>query len=121
MNTKKNITVAINASGITDSIRSIEIKGEASTARIIHLSDAFDGAIGIMAQIADAGAVMEKYRDQRGPTVKWGGELPCIYDVWDAIARALLERLGEEPVGRIVLDAIESAVIADTQSLDRRS
>lgn len=56
---------------------------------------------------------MERFRVSHGEAAKWGGELPYLYDVWDAIAIAIWLRLGSEP-----LDGLVEAAIRATESVD---
>lgn len=100
---------AINAAGISDSMQAIGSNVDRDRTGVSPLIERFDGTIGIVMQIADAGALMEEYRVRLGASATWGCELPYIYDAWDAIASEMWARLGQEPLQQIVIRAIESA------------
>ena len=101
---------AVNAAGIADAMRALQPSGEASESRLAQLTDEFNGWIGVLIQIAEAGAIMEQYRTQQGATSAWGGDLPYLYEVWDAIAEAMWQRLDTEPIEELTLTAITSVV-----------
>jgi len=101
---------AVNAAGIADAFRVLqrsELNGEA---RLEELTRAHEGWCGVMLRIAEAGKIMERFRTKYGIAATWGGELPYLYDVWDAIARALWADLGAVPLDALVEGAIEEVV-----------
>lgn len=102
--------VAVNAAGIADAVRVIQAAHENGEARLEELTRAHEGWCGVMLQIAEAGKIMERFRAKHGDSAKWGGELPYVYEVWDAIAHELYERLGTEPLDSLVHRAIDKAV-----------
>ncbi len=114
MNDVDTGAIAVNAAGIADSMRGIACEGIVSDDRLSILSEQFSGSIGIMLQVAEAGAVMERFRVRQGPGATWGGELPYIYDVWDAIASAMWLHMEEESLEDIVLKAIESTANSES-------
>lgn len=101
----------MNAAGIADAVRALVTAGGIEGARLAELTDLYQGWIGVLSQVAEAGALMEGHRVRLGSTATWGGELPYLYDVWDAIARGVWTRLGQDPLERIVAGAIESATV----------
>lgn len=106
---------AINAAGIVDAMRAGEQRSDACSDRLQELSELYQGWIGVLTQVAEAGALMEAHRERQGRSAMWGGELPCVYDVWDAIAKALCNRLGHDSLEQIVHNAIELAKAADVR------
>lgn len=112
MNLPDTAAFAINAAGIAVSLCSLTHRAPSDAVRMVRLCEQFEGSLGVMSQIAAAGALMERYRFAHGPSAAWGGELPYLYDVWDAIAGALCEKLDGEPVDRLVLQAIDTLMEA---------
>ncbi|MBK8915912.1 MAG: hypothetical protein IPM64_15185 [Phycisphaerales bacterium] len=102
--------VAVNAAGIADALRCVQSDSAEDDARFEALTEEYGGWIGVLVQVVEAGEVMERYRVKRGWGAKWGGDLPYVYDVWDAIAETLWVRLGEGPLDELVQSAIEQAV-----------
>jgi hypothetical protein len=105
--------VAVNAAGIADAFHVLQAADDNGAARLEELTLAHEGWCGVMLQIAEAGEIMERYRHSQGVTATWGGDLPSLYSVWDAIARVIWERLGIEPLDGLVRSAIEQAVHSD--------
>jgi hypothetical protein len=106
-------SVAINASGIADAFRLCQISDPDGAARVEWLTDHFEGWIGVMMRIAEAGEAMERFRTNLGAAARWGCELPDLYEVWDAIAQGLWDKLGATPVEQIVGHAIDCVVLED--------
>ncbi|HWL93049.1 MAG TPA: hypothetical protein VNT79_05910, partial [Phycisphaerae bacterium] len=78
--------------------------------RFDALTEEYEGWVGVIMQIAEAGEIMERFRVKHGTTATWGGELPHLYDVWDAIAEAMWTTLGKELLNQLVESAIERVV-----------
>lgn len=105
--------IAVNAAGITDALASIECDNGEAAARFERTIERYEGRVGIMQQVAEAAETMEWVRVKHGVNARWGGELPYLYDVWDAIAQGLWDHLGAEPVDAIVHRSIEQVVSAE--------
>jgi hypothetical protein len=103
-------TVAVNAAGIADAFRVLQAAHENGEARLGELTRAHEGWCGVMLQIAEAGEIMERCRAKHGPSATWGGDLPYLYEVWDAIAQGLRDHLGEDPLDVVVHRSIERAM-----------
>jgi len=101
---------AVNAAGIADAFRGLQIAEQNGEARLEELTRAHEGWCGVVLRIAEAGEVMELFRAKYGIAATWGGELPYLYGVWDAIARALWADLGAVPLDALVEKAIEEVV-----------
>lgn len=101
--------IAINAAGIADAFRVLQVCDEDGANRLGDLSQIHEGWIGVIGAIADAALVMETYRVGRGPTASWGGELPYLYDAWDSIAKRLWDGLGSSTVEELALEGIFDA------------
>ena len=99
--------VAVNAAGIADAFRALQIADQSGEARLEELTRAHEGWCGVVLRIAEAGEIMEDFRTKHGVTATWGGDLPYLYEVWDAIAQALWEQLGMVPLDVVVQRAIE--------------
>jgi hypothetical protein len=108
--------VAVHAAGIADSFVHAKAHDATATARCEFITEEYSGHVGIMQQIAEAAKLMECFRARHSAAATWGGELPYLYDVWDAIAQSLLTGLGKEPLERLVDSAIRSVVSANTPS-----
>lgn len=104
--------VAVNAAGIADAFRTIQQTVAPGEARMEELVKAFEGWIGVVQQLAEAGELMERFRATRGATATWGGELPYIYDAWESIALALWVDLGKVSLDVLVDRAIEQTMVA---------
>ncbi len=102
--------VAVNAAGIADALRVLQAARENGEARFEELTRAHEGWCGVMLCMAEAGEIMERFRAKHGDSATWGGELPYLYEVWDAIAQGLWDRLGEEPLDVVVHRSIERAM-----------
>lgn len=102
--------VAVNAAGIADAFRVLQVSDENGDARLEELTREYEGWCGVVLRIAEAGEIMEGFRAKHGVTATWGGDLPYLYEVWDAIAQALWEQLGMVPLDVIVQRAIEQVV-----------
>lgn len=107
--------MAINAAGIADALACLvqENKEEAAIRFSCVIAEC-DGHIGLMQQVMEAGNLMERFRVGRGAFAKWGGELPYLYDVWDAIAHAIWLELDTVPLAQIVESAIHALMDMDT-------
>lgn len=90
--------IAINAAGIADALARAEHHNAEAVARFERVTAEYGGHIGVMQQVVEAAKYMERFRVRHGTCATWGGELPYLYDVWDAIARALWLTLDEEPL-----------------------
>lgn len=101
---------AVNAAGIADALRVLQAAHENGEARLEELTRTHEGWCGVMLSIAEAGEIMESFRVKQGVSATWGGDLPYLYEVWDAIAQGLWDHLGKEPSDAIVLRSIEQAV-----------
>jgi hypothetical protein len=104
---------AVNAAGIADAFRvrhAADVNGEA---RLEELTRVHEGWCGVMVRIAESGEIMERFRVKHRIAVTWGGDLPYLYEVWDAIAQGLWEHLGAEQVDAIVHRSIEQAMSLD--------
>lgn len=101
--------VAVNAAGLADALRLCQSNDSDGDNRLACLSETFGGWTGVVHEIARAAEYMEAYRSLRGPRAAWGGELPFIYDAWDAVGRALWEHLGTSEVQGIVARGIAQA------------
>lgn len=99
--------VAINAAGIAEVIGSVQLGAATDKARFDALTEEYEGWVGVIMQITDAGEIMERFRVKHGTTAMWGGDLPYLYDVWDSIAEAMWTKLGKEPLNQLVESAIE--------------
>ena len=106
--------IAVNAAGIADAFRVLQGAHENGEARLEALTRAHEGWCGVMLQIAEAGGIMERFRANHGDSATWGGELPYLYEVWDAIAQGLWDRLDEEPLDVVVHRSIERALSVNT-------
>lgn len=95
-------SVAIYAAGIADSLASIRFDMLPTPSRINTITAESDGHCGIMQAISEAAENMERVRVMYGINAKWGCELPCLYDTWDAIAIALWTGLDKEPIEDLV-------------------
>jgi len=102
--------VAVNAAGIADAMWCLRSEGTVVDSRFDALVEQCDGWVGALAQVAEAGKLMERFRAMHGARATWGGELPAIYEVWDAVAQALWKRLGTEPLDTIVRRAIDEVM-----------
>lgn len=102
--------VAVNAAGIADALRCLQTDNDANTSRFERLTEEYEGWVGVLTQVADAAELMEHFRIKQGATSVWGGDLPYLYEIWDAIALAMLNRLGAEPLDRLVTEAIEAGM-----------
>lgn len=105
--------IAVNAAGIADAFRVLQVADEEGEAHLEELTRAHEGWCGVVLRIAEAGEMMERFRATHGGSATWGGELPFLYQVWDAIAQGLWDHLGAEPVDAIVDRSIEQAMSAD--------
>lgn len=105
---------AINAAGIADAFRVLADSESNGGARLDKLTRAHEGWCGVMLRIAEAGEIMERFRAKHGNSATWGGDLPYLYEVWDAIAQGIWENLAAEPLEAIVQHAIERAVSVGT-------
>ncbi|MDX2119326.1 MAG: hypothetical protein SFY96_14205 [Planctomycetota bacterium] len=103
-------SVAVNAAGITDEFCIHRLADDGGEARLEWLTLHFDGWCGLVVQVAHAGELMERFRQTRGVKATWGGELPHLYDVWDAIAAGLWDHLGSKPIDAIVDGAFHEAL-----------
>ena len=101
-------SVAIYAAGIADALAFMQSDGEENVARFEIVTEEYGGHFGIMQQVVEAAEVMERFRMKYGTNAIWGGELPYLYDVWDAIAKALWTRLGLEPIDQLVELVLEA-------------
>lgn len=101
--------IAVNAAGIADALRLCQIQDPDGAARWDDLSDQFQGWIGLVGEFVLAAEAMEQHRASLGKNTKWGGELPYIYDVWDAIAELLWNELPVENMAGVVARAVEEA------------
>ena len=101
---------AVNAAGIADALRTMQLADHDGANRMEDITRAHEGWVGVMLQVAEAGEIMERFRVTRGAKSTWGGELPYFYDVWDAIAQALWDQLGSMPLDALVRQAIEQAI-----------
>lgn len=101
--------VAVNAAGIADALRGLQAAHGNGDARREELTRAHEGWCGVMLHIAEAGEIMERFRAKRGTSATWGGDLPYLYEVWDAIAHGLWNHLGAEPLDVLVQQSIEGA------------
>jgi hypothetical protein len=102
--------IAVNAGGIADAFRVLQAAHENGEARLEELTREHEGWCGVVLRIAEAGEIMERFRAKHGDSATWGGELPYVYEVWDAIAQGLWDRLGEEPLDMVVRRSIERAM-----------
>jgi hypothetical protein len=102
--------VAVNAAGIAEAFGSVQSSSKADRDRFDALSEEYEGWLGVITQIAEAGEIMERFRVKHGATATWGGDLPYLYDVWDSIAEAMWTKLGKEPLEQLVDFAIERVV-----------
>lgn len=105
--------VAMNAAGITQSLNCLQLDKRDDPARYDALLEVFEGSIGLLLQVVEAGELMERYRLTRGHNAAWGRELPYLYDVWDTIAQFMWNQLGLEPLDLIVDRAVEQALDSD--------
>jgi len=105
-------SAAIYAAGISDALACLRSDDLYAANRFDTILDEYDGHHGIMQEVAAAAEIMEQVRVSHGANAKWGGELPYIYDAWDAIAQALWARLGTDPIDKIVKAAIASISVA---------
>lgn len=101
--------VAVNAAGIADALRACQLADSNGTVRLQWLTDHFESWVGVMMQVGEAAEMMEELRTEQGANATWGGELPYLYDVWDAIAKGLWADLGSQPVNVIVHRSIAVA------------
>jgi hypothetical protein len=102
--------VAVNAAGIADALRCVQSDSVEDDARFEALTEEYSGWVGVLLQVVEAGELMERFRVSHGANAAWGGELPYLYDVWDAIAEAMWTKLGKEPLDQLVESAIEGVV-----------
>ena len=112
----EHAAVAVHAAGIADSFVHVKSDDAETITQFEFITEECGGHVGIMLQIAEAAEIMELFRVRQGAAATWGGELPYLYDVWDAIAQALWARLGKEPLKQLVDSAIWSVVNAKTTS-----
>ncbi|MCK6475448.1 MAG: hypothetical protein L6Q35_01305 [Phycisphaerales bacterium] len=106
--------VAVNAAGIADAFACVQLDATMRAARFECVAVKYGGHVGIMQQLAEAAAVMERFRANRGVSATWGGELPHLYEVWDSIAEVMWTRLGTEPLDQLVESAIQIAMSVET-------
>jgi hypothetical protein len=102
--------IAINAAGIADALSCLEPEDAEAVARFERVTAKYGGHVGVMQQIADASDFMERFRVRHGASAKWGGELPYLYDVWDAIAHTIWLELDKKPLNHMVESAIRSVM-----------
>lgn len=102
--------VAVNAAGIAEAFGCVQSGASNHKARFEALTEEYEGWVGVIMQIAEAGEIMERFRVKHGTTATWGGDLPHLYDVWNSIAEALWTKLGKELLERLVESAIEQVV-----------
>ena len=103
------VTIATNAAGIADAFRNCQIDDHDGASRWEDLSNEFCGWIGLVEQIVLAADAMEHHRQSFGETAAWGGELPYLYDVWDAIAKLLWNELPLDDMPSLVARAVRLA------------
>jgi hypothetical protein len=101
--------VAVNAAGIAEAVGSVQSDTATDKARFEALTEEYEGWVGVIMQIAEAGEIMERFRVKHGTTATWGGDLPHLYDVWNSVAEAIWTKLGKEPLEQLVESAIEEA------------
>jgi len=118
MTTLDPAALPINAAGIADAFRRCQFSDDDGAARSDDLSAQYNGWIGVVEEIAYAAEMMERFRIRHGTNAAWGAELPYIYDVWDAIAQALWDHLGNQPVDVIVETAISASIEEESVPTD---
>lgn len=116
MQTTDHAAIAAYAAGIASALACVRSCDAEEVARFERVVEEHSGHVGIMQEVAKAACVMERFRRRFDETARWGGELPHLYDVWDAIATAMWLRLGSEPLGELVEAAIRATVIDDAAS-----
>jgi hypothetical protein len=84
--------VAVNAAGIADALACLRARDIGLAIGSATLTKECAGHIELMLQIVEAAEIMEQFRISRGSGAAWGGELPYLYEVWDAIADAMTAR-----------------------------
>jgi len=104
-----SFSVAVLAAGIADAFRTCQLADHDGEARIDHLSRRFGGWVGVMMEIASAAEHLEQIRLSHGKSATWGGGLPPVYEVWDAVAFELWEHLGRIEIPAIVENALLEA------------
>lgn len=102
--------IAINAAGIADALAFLASEDVEAAARFERVAGEYGGHVGVMQQAAEAAGYMEQFRVKHGATAKWGGELPYLYDVWDAIAQMIWLKLDKKPLDHLVESAIRSVM-----------
>lgn len=102
--------IAVNAAGIAEVIGSVQSGAATDKARFEALTGEYEGWVGVILQITDAGEIMERFRVKHGATATWGADLPHLYDVWNSIGEAMWAKLGKEPLDQLVEFAIERVV-----------
>lgn len=107
--------IAINAAGIADAFGSVHAHSKIDEGRFEALTEQYQGWVGVMMQIAEAGEIMERYRVKHGANAKWGADLPYLYDVWDFIADAIWAKLGSEPLEQLVESAIQKVACTEAR------
>lgn len=113
MPTCDHAAIAAYAAGIASSLACVESGDAKEVARLERVAEEHGGHVGIMQHVAEAAGAMERFRVRHGEDAKWGGELPYLYDVWDAIAMAIRLRLGTAPLDELVEAAIRATVSVD--------
>lgn len=108
--------VAVNAAGIADAFRLLQIVDHDGESRVDEIARSHEGWVVVMERIAEAGEIMERYRVQRGAMATWGGELAHSYDIWDAIAQSLWASIESVPLATLVRRAIEHANAVEAES-----
>lgn len=105
--------IAVYASGIANALACVGSGDAEEVARFERVAEEHGGHVGVMQEVTAAALAMERFRVSHGEAAKWGGELPYLYDVWDAIAMAIWLRLGSEPLDELVEAAICATVTID--------
>lgn len=93
---------AVYAAGIADSLACIDRTEPEAASRFNLIVQEFGGSVAIMEQIAEAAVTMERFRSHCGSSSTWGGDLPYLYDVWDAIARTIYTQLGTDTLENLI-------------------
>jgi hypothetical protein len=107
---------AFHAAGIASALATMESEDVEDVARFHRVTEEYGGHVGVIHQVVKAAWHVERFRVKHGASARWGGELPYLYDVWDAIARAIRQKLDLEPLDQMVESAIESVTDAETIS-----
>jgi hypothetical protein len=102
-------SIAFQAAGIANAFRNCQINDHDGSARWEDLSETFHGWIGLVEQIVLAAEAMEHHRQSLGRTAAWGGELPHVYEVWDAIAKLLWDELPVSDMAGLISRAVQMA------------